>query len=274
MIIDGKAIAKAVRDNVREKSQRLTRKPSIVAMILGDHPASESYLKMLEKTCETVGFTYVLERFALDMSEAKLLSEIERCNGDKTVDGILVQMPLPPQINPQNILEAIVPHKDLDGFHPLNAGRLFKGEKGTRPCTALAVVTILDALNIDLTGKNAVIIGRSNIVGKPLAIMLLEKNATVTVCHSKTQNLIHHTQNADIVITALGVPKFLKREMVGPHAVVIDVGMNEVDGLLVGDADYENLKDYVRMITPVPGGVGPVTNAVLLLNLLDNMCEV
>jgi len=218
----------------------------------------------------SVGFGYEIYRLPESTTEAQLLSVIEEKNKDEFVNGIIVQMPLPPHISEEKIITAIKPTKDIDGFHPMNAGRLFKGEKATRPCTPLAVVTMLDALEVDLEGKNVVVIGRSNIVGKPLSVMLMHKNATVTVCHSKTQNLMQHTQCADIVILAVGIANFLKREMVNENTIVIDVGMNELDGKLVGDADFDALKDYVKMITPVPGGVGPVTNAVLLLNVLEH----
>lgn len=270
MIINGSEIAKNIKNQVRQSIIGSKRAPNVVAIMLGEDPSAESYLRMLEKTCMSVGFGYEIYRLSENISEAQLLSVIEEKNKDEYVDGILVQMPLPSHISEEKVIMQIEPTKDLDGFHPMNAGRLFKGEKATRPCTPLAVVTILDALDIDLDGKNVVVIGRSNIVGKPLSVMLMHKNATVTVCHSHTQNLIQHTQCADIVILAVGIAGFLKKEMVSEKTIVIDVGMNEVDGKLVGDADYEALKDYVKMITPVPGGVGPVTNAVLLLNVLEH----
>jgi methylenetetrahydrofolate dehydrogenase (NADP+)/methenyltetrahydrofolate cyclohydrolase len=181
-----------------------------------------------------------------------------------------VQLPLPEHIDASKVLDAIVPEKDLDGFHPLNAGHLFKGERGIRPCTPTAVMYILAKMGIELKGKDVVVIGRSNIVGKPLSMMLLEQNATVTICHSKTKALASHTKRADIIIVAVGVPNFLTKEMVTEASIVIDVGTNMLNGKLVGDADFEALKDYVKMITPVPGGVGPVTNAVLLNNALMN----
>lgn len=270
MIIDGREIAKKIKNDVKRSLSGYTRTPKVVAIILGNNPSSESYLKMLERTCVNVGFDYELCRLSDTISEIELLALIDEKNKDENVSGILVQMPLPAHINQEKVLMQIDPLKDIDGFHPLNAGRLFKGEKSMRPCTPLAVITILDALNIELTGKNIVVIGRSNIVGKPLAIMLMQKNATVTVCHSRTQNIAQHTKSADIVILAVGKPGFLKKEMVTEETIVIDVGTNEVDGKLVGDADFEALKDYVKMITPVPGGVGPVTNAVLLLNVLEH----
>ncbi|MBF4695693.1 bifunctional 5,10-methylenetetrahydrofolate dehydrogenase/5,10-methenyltetrahydrofolate cyclohydrolase [Fusibacter ferrireducens] len=270
MIIDGREIAKKIKSDVKESLSSCLRAPKVVAIILGDNPSSESYLKMLEKTCTNVGFDYELCRLSDTASEMELLALIDEKNKDDSINGILVQMPLPAHISQEKVLMHIDPVKDIDGFHPLNAGRLFKGEKAMRPCTPLAVVTILDALSIDLKGKNIVVIGRSNIVGKPLAIMLMQRHATVTVCHSRTQNIAQHTKAADIVILAVGKPGFLKKDMVTEETIVIDVGTNEVDGKLVGDADFDALKDYVKMITPVPGGVGPVTNAVLLLNVLEH----
>lgn len=270
MIIDGKAIASSIKEEVKITCKEWARTPNVVAIILGEDPSAESYLKMLEKTCSSVDFGYELKRFDTALTEVELLEVIEHCNNDSNVDGILVQMPLPEHISPERVLMAINPDKDLDGFHPMNAGRLFKGEKAMRPCTPLAVVTMLKALHVPLEGKDVVIIGRSNIVGKPLAMLLTDENATVTICHSRTNELKKHTLSADIVIVAVGIANFLKKDMVSEHAIIIDVGMNEVDGKLFGDADFEALKDHVKMITPVPGGVGPVTNAVLLLNLIEN----
>lgn len=270
MIIDGKIIAAQIREGVKQRTKSFKKMPGVVAMIVGEHPSAESYLKMLEKTCKMVDFNYSLIRLPVDISEKALLNLIEENNQMDEVQGILVQMPLPDHINKEKILLAIDPKKDLDGFHPMNAGRLFKGEKSMKPCTAQAVVSILKALDIGLEGKDVVIIGRSNIVGKPLSILLLDENATVTVCHSKTKDLKSHTQRADIVVAAVGIPNFLTKEMVTEQSIVIDVGMNEVAGKLVGDADFDALEPFVKMITPVPGGVGPVTNAVLLLNILEH----
>lgn len=270
MIIDGNAIAKKIKDKAKNCCSDCYRKPNVVAFMLGENPSSESYLRMIEKTCNSVGFGYTLVRLSTEISESELLKRIVEMNQDEEVDGILVQMPLPKHISEERVIMTIAPEKDIDGFHPMNAGRLFKGEKATRPCTPLAVITMFKELDIDLEGKYIVVIGRSNIVGKPLAVMLMENNATVTICHSKTVDLEEHTRKADIIIVAVGIPQFLKREMVSEKAIVIDVGMNEVDGKLVGDVDFEAMKDYVQMITPVPGGVGPVTNAVLLLNVIEH----
>lgn len=270
MIIDGNAIAKKIKDKAKNCCSECYRKPNVVAFMLGENPSSESYLRMIEKTCGSVGFGYSLVRLSTEISEAELLRLIVEKNEDEEVDGILVQMPLPKHISEEKVIMTIAPEKDVDGFHPINAGRLFKGEKATRPCTPLAVITMFKELEIDLEGKYIVVIGRSNIVGKPLAVMLMENNATVTICHSRTVDLEEHTRKADIIIVAVGIPLFLKKEMVSEKAIVIDVGMNEVDGKLVGDVDFDAMKDYVQMITPVPGGVGPVTNAVLLLNVIEH----
>ena len=270
MIIDGKAIAQRIKDKARNCCSDCYRKPNVVAFMLGDNPSSESYLRMIERTCKSVDFGYQLIRLEPTISENELLERIVEKNLDENTDGILVQMPLPEHISEERVIMTIAPEKDLDGFHPMNAGRLFKGEKATRPCTPLAVMTIFKEMNIDLEGKYIVVIGRSNIVGKPLAVMLMHNNATVTICHSKTVDIEEHTKKADIIIVAVGIPNFLTRDMVSEKAIVIDVGMNEVDGNMVGDADFEALKDYVSMITPVPGGVGPVTNAVLLLNVIEH----
>ncbi len=270
MIIDGKAIAQKIKDKAKNFCTDCARKPNVVAFMIGDNPSSESYLRMIERTCLSVAFGYTLIRLKEDISEKELLEKIIEKNLDETTDGILVQMPLPVHISEERVIMTIAPEKDLDGFHPMNAGRLFKGEKATRPCTPLAVMTIFKEMNIDLEGKYIVVIGRSNIVGKPLAVMLMQNNATVTICHSRTVDIEDHTRKADIIIVAVGIPKFLTRDMVSEKAIIIDVGMNEVDGKMVGDVDFEALKDYVSMITPVPGGVGPVTNAVLLLNVIEH----
>lgn len=270
MIIDGKAIAQKIKDKAKNFCTDCARKPNVVAFMIGDNPSSESYLRMIERTCKSVEFGYTLIRLEEGISESALLEKIIEKNLDENIDGILVQMPLPDNISEERVIMTIAPEKDLDGFHPMNAGRLFKGEKATRPCTPLAVMTIFKELNIDLEGKYIVVIGRSNIVGKPLAVMLMQNNATVTICHSRTVDIEDHTRKADIIIVAVGIPNFLTKDMVSEKAIVIDVGMNEVDGKMVGDVDFEALKDYVSMITPVPGGVGPVTNAVLLLNVIEH----
>ena len=271
MIIDGKQIAKEIIEDIKNKVDKMDAVPKILAIILGENPSSESYLKMLDTTCKKAGFECEIMRLPLETSEEALVEIITLKNTDSSTNGILVQMPLPRHIDEEKILLSIAPNKDVDGFHPINAGRLFKGEKSLRPCTPSAVMKILEAKNVELTGKHVAVIGRSNIVGKPLSIMLLEKNATVTICHSKTSNIEALTRLADIIVVAVGKPKFLKRSMVKEGSIVIDVGTNLVEGKLIGDADFDNLVDYVDMITPVPGGVGPITNAILLNNIFEGM---
>lgn len=268
MIIDGRKIANELKEKIAIALTQVADKPKISAIILGEHPSSMSYLKMLEKTCNSVGFSYEIIALPIETSHDKLLQIIDDKNKDDQIKGLLIQLPLPDHIDESAVLMRISPDKDLDGFNPINAGYLFKGKPGIRPCTPQAVMTILSEMGIALEGKNVVVVGRSNIVGKPLAMMLLEKNATVTICHSRTKNLSDFTKKADIVVVAVGKPKFLTKEMVTTNTVVIDVGTNMLNGKLVGDADFEALVDYVAMITPVPGGVGPVTNVVLLNNAL------
>lgn len=270
MIIDGRSIARDIRARVKASIDPAYRVPKVVAFIVGADPAAESYLKMLTKSCEGVGMAHDIIRLPATCTEAELVTEIEARNADETVDGIIVQMPLPRHISEKRILMALDPEKDIDGFHPLNAGRLFKGEPAMKPCTAQAVVEILKAMDVSLQGKHVVIIGRSNIVGKPLSVLLTGENATVTLCHSKTRDIAAHTRAADIVVVAVGIPHFLKADMVRPESIVIDVGMNSVDGKLVGDADYDAMVETVAMMTPVPGGVGPVTNAMLLGNVMTH----
>lgn len=271
MIIDGSKIAKEIRSSIKNKCEKLSFAPKVVAFLVGDNPASVSYLKMLEKSCANVGFEYQLNKFEDTVSEEAFMMALDLANNDPNTHGILVQMPLPNHIDKELVIGKINPQKDVDGFHELNSGALFQGKPAMKPCTALAVMTILDAMAVDLSGKHVVIIGRSNVVGKPLSVMMTHKNATVTLCHSKTRDLKKFTLMADIVVAAVGVPQLLKADMVGEEAIVIDVGMNEVDGKLVGDCDFEPLLQKVKWITPVPGGVGPVTNAVLLNQILDQI---
>lgn len=271
MLIDGSKIAKEIRTSIKSKCENLSFAPKVVAFLVGDNPASVSYLKMLERSCASVGFEYTLNKFEETISEEEFLSALEASNSDMSTHGILVQMPLPSQIDKEKVIRAIDPKKDVDGFHELNSGALFQGKPAMKPCTALAVMTILESMEVDLSGKHVVIIGRSNVVGKPLSVMMTHKNATVTLCHSKTRDLKRFTLMADIIVAAVGVPKLLKADMVKEDAIVIDVGMNEVEGKLVGDCDFEHLVDKVSWITPVPGGVGPVTNAVLLNQILDQI---
>ncbi|MGX8796027.1 bifunctional 5,10-methylenetetrahydrofolate dehydrogenase/5,10-methenyltetrahydrofolate cyclohydrolase [Fusibacter sp. JL298sf-3] len=269
MIIDGSLIAKEMRNTIKEKRQHLSESPKVVAFIVGDNPSSLSYLKMLEKSCKGVGFEYELRAFEVTVSQEVFVEAVEAASADNQVNGILVQMPLPPHIEKEAVIGAIDPKKDVDGFHPMNAGLLFQGKPAMAPCTPRAVMVILEKIGVGLAGKNVVVIGRSNVVGKPLAVMLTHQHATVTLCHSKTKDIEEHTRRADIVVVAVGRAHFLTADMVSEDAIVIDVGMNALDGKLVGDCDYEALVSKVKGITPVPGGVGPVTNAVLLTYVMD-----
>ncbi len=276
MIINGKEIAESILLSLKEKiSQIEGRKPGIAFILIGDHPASQTYVKMKKKACEKTGIYSHIERLSDNISEEELISIIKNFNQDPKIDGILVQQPLPEHINTDRINECISPNKDVDGFHPTNVGRLLLGYKHPLiACTPKGIFELIKRSHIDLAGKHVLIIGRSNIVGKPLAALLMQKypgaNATVTIAHSRTNNLQELSLSADVIITALGKPRFLTATMVKKGAVVVDVGINRIekDGktVLVGDADFENLKDICSHITPVPKGVGPMTIAMLMQN--------
>lgn len=269
MIIDCKLIADQKIEKIANETSQLQVKPKIVSMVVGYDGGSESYLNMMEKTFRRVDFETEIVRLDASASTEDALKKIDEFNLDPNVHGVIIHKPLPPQMNEDEMLMRLDPKKDLDGFHPTNLGLMFAGDKkATAPCTAQAVVEVLKASGYELSGKHVVVVGRSNIVGKPLSILLLAENATVTVCHSRTKDLAAFTKAADVVVVAVGKPRFLKKDMVTEKTVVIDVGTNNVDGKMVGDADFEELKDYVSAITPVPGGVGRVTNAILLSNAL------
>lgn len=279
-IIDGKAIAAQIQDEVKSEVEALKGEgitPCLAAILVGDVAASKVYVKKKRQTCEKLGMTSVLHTPSAEISEADLLKLIDDLNKDKSVHGILVQLPLPKHIDETKIIEAMDPSKDVDGFHPFNVGRLVIGLDTFRSCTPAGVQQLLLRSNIEVAGKHVVIIGRSNIVGKPMANIVVQKekgaNATVTVCHSRTTNLPEVTRQGDILISALGVPEFVKPEMVKPGAVVVDVGINRVDVpssdkgyKLVGDVEYETVSKVASAITPVPGGVGPMTVAMLMAN--------
>ena len=279
-IIDGKAIAAQIQEEVKAEVEALKSKgiiPCLAAVLVGDVAASKVYVKRKRQTCEKVGVTSVLHTPSAEISEADLLKLIDDLNNDPAVHGILVQLPLPKHISETKIIEAMAPSKDVDGFHPFNVGRLVIGLDTFRSCTPAGVQELLLRSGIEVAGKHVVIIGRSNIVGKPMANIVVQKekgaNATVTVCHSRTTNLPEVTRQGDILISALGVPEFVKPEMVKPGAVVIDVGINRVDVpssdkgyKLVGDVEYDSVSKVASAITPVPGGVGPMTVAMLMAN--------
>lgn len=270
-IIDGKAIAKEIRDSLKDQVVQLTvklkRKPKLSVILVGDDPGSQVYVRNKEKACEEIGIEGQTHRLSAQTSEKQLLDLIHLLNRDKNEDAVLVQLPLPKHLDAIKILNQIDPEKDADGLHPLNMGKLLRGEKPLfLPCTPNGIMEMISRANINIQGKEAVVVGRSNIVGKPIAIMLLEKNATVTICHSKTKDLKEVCRRADILIAAVGSPELIKGDFIKKGAVVIDVGMNRIDAKLLGDVDFNAAKENAAYITPVPGGVGPMTIAMLLKN--------
>jgi len=271
-IIDGKKISSRIKKDICEEVQALKQKtgkiPGLAVVLVGDDPASAVYVRNKNKTCKNVGFQSFENILPADTSEEKLLNLVDKLNKDNNVNGILIQLPLPTQIDSQKVLEQINPEKDVDGFHLENVGRLVTGNATFKPCTPAGIIELLDQYKVEIEGKNAVVLGRSNIVGKPIAFLLLDRNATVTVCHSRTKDLPAVARSADILIAAIGKPKFVTSDMVKDGAVVIDVGINRVDGKLVGDVDYESVSKSASLITPVPGGVGPMTIAMLMANTL------
>ena len=271
-IISGKAIAKEVRADVKRELEKLTasgmRHPSLAVVMVGRDPASQIYVNNKRKACHKIGINSVEHLLDESVSEKTLLGIIDKLNRDDTIDGILVQLPLPDKIRDKRVLEKIDPDKDVDGFHPVNVGRLTVDSPGLRPCTPAGIIEMLKRAGVEITGKKAVILGRSNIVGKPVATMLLHESATVTICHSKTRGLKEIAKRADIIIAAIGKPKFVTHDMVKEGAIVIDVGINRTDDGLVGDVDFDNVVKTASKISPVPGGVGPMTIAMLMYNTL------
>ena len=272
VILDGKAISAKFRQNIKEETAFLKEKtgkaPGIAVILAGDDAASSVYVNSKEKAAIECGFYSVVERISADVTTSDVLKLVEKYNNDEKIHGILVQLPLPSACDEKTILRAIRAEKDVDGFHPYNVGLLNIGEDCLMPCTPFGVMNMMADYGIEIAGKNAVVVGRSNIVGKPIAAMLLKANATVTVCHSKTKDLSGVCAKADILVAAIGKAKFIKKEFVKDGAVVIDVGINRVDGKLCGDVDFEDVKDKCSYITPVPGGVGPMTITTLMQNTL------
>ncbi len=270
-LIEGKTVAQKIFDNLAHEISLLEKKPSLAVIIVGDDPASKIYVNLKKKKAHELGITSQVIELDESVSEQELLKKIDSLNNDPAVNAILVQMPLPEHINPVNVIEKINPLKDVDCFHPYNIGRIATGNKSyVYPCTPKGIFRLLDFYNIPVEGKHAVVVGRSNIVGRPLAQMLLNENATVTICHSRTKNLSEITKTADILISAAGCPALIKKDMVKDGAVVIDVGINrKSDGKLCGDVDFENVKEKASFITPVPGGVGPMTICSLMCNTMD-----
>ncbi|MEO5797597.1 MAG: bifunctional methylenetetrahydrofolate dehydrogenase/methenyltetrahydrofolate cyclohydrolase FolD [Rhodoferax sp.] len=272
-LIDGIALSRTLRLDVAARATALKAQgitPGLAVVLVGENPASQVYVRNKVKACADAGLHSVLEQYPADLSEAELLKRIAFLNADPAIHGILVQLPLPAHIDAQKVIEAIAPLKDVDGFHIASAGALMTGTSSFLPCTPYGCMKMLESIGYDLRGKHAVVIGRSNIVGKPMALLLLQKNATVTICHSATADLKAMTLQADVIVAAVGKRNVLTADMVKPGAVVLDVGMNRTpDGKLCGDVDFDGVKEVASFITPVPGGVGPMTITMLLVNTLE-----
>lgn len=271
-IIDGKKVSAEILQTLSREVEELKKKwssvPGLAVVLVGDDPASQVYVRNKNKKCEALGYASFEHRLPAETREEDLLSLVEGLNRDDRVSGILVQLPLPKQIDSEKVLQAISPSKDVDGFHPENMGQLVIGKSLLTPCTPKGIIALLDHYKIPIEGSHAVVLGRSNIVGKPVSLLLLQRNATVTICHSRTRDLSQVTQGADILIAAVGRPNFVTGDMVKEGAAVIDVGINRVDGKLVGDVDFEQAEKKAAFITPVPGGVGPMTIAMLMDNTM------
>ncbi|MCG1018908.1 MULTISPECIES: bifunctional methylenetetrahydrofolate dehydrogenase/methenyltetrahydrofolate cyclohydrolase FolD [Burkholderiaceae] len=272
-IIDGTLLSKQLRAEVAQRAAALAargHRPGLAVVLVGDNAASQVYVRNKVKACEDNGLYSVYDRYPAELSEADLLAHIDALNRDPQIHGILVQLPLPPHIDAHKVIEAIAPEKDVDGFHVANAGALMTGKPLFRPCTPYGVMKMFESERIPLAGANAVVIGRSNIVGKPMAMLLVEAGATVTICNSKTRDLAAHTRSADIIVAATGKRNLVTADMVKPGATVIDVGMNRDDeGKLCGDVDFAGVREVAGYITPVPGGVGPMTITMLLVNTIE-----
>jgi methylenetetrahydrofolate dehydrogenase (NADP+)/methenyltetrahydrofolate cyclohydrolase len=274
IIIDGKKIAAKKRLEIAQDVQKLKDTgvtPGLAVILVGNNQASRTYVNSKEKTCRELGMNSILIEYPETVSEEELLGKIEELNGDRNIHGILVQLPIPKHIDETKVIETISPLKDVDGFHPINIGRMMTGQDAFLPCTPYGVMVLLEESGISIEGKNVVIVGRSNIVGKPSGQLFLNQNATVTYCHSKTQDLKVHTAQADIIVAAVGIANFIKADHIKPGAVVIDVGINRNEaGKLCGDVDYQEVSEKAGYITPVPGGVGPMTITMLMYNTLKS----
>ena len=271
-IIDGKSIAKELRESLAPRVAALKEQgitPGLTVIVVGDDPASAIYVRNKERACVKLGMNSQVLRFPAETTQEEILNTVRLLNQDDSVHGILVQLPLPRHIDEQAVLRAIDPDKDVDGFHAMNAGRLMNGEPGFVACTPKCVMRLLEVSGVELDGKNAVVVGRSNIVGKPMALLLLQKNCTVTIAHSHTKDLAAVTRSADILVVAVGRAGFITGDMIKPGAAVMDVGINRVDGKVVGDVDFESAKEVASCITPVPGGVGAMTIAMLMENTIE-----
>ncbi|MCI6094031.1 MAG: bifunctional 5,10-methylenetetrahydrofolate dehydrogenase/5,10-methenyltetrahydrofolate cyclohydrolase [Clostridium sp.] len=274
-IIDGKLIAAQLRKDCLSRSEKLLAdgiRPKLDVIIVGNDPASHQYVNSRAADCAAVGLASTVHSLNEDTKQSELIELIETLNADDNVHGILLQMPLPKHMNPDEVISHISMQKDVDGFHPMNVGALVSGKPAFAPCTPSSIMQLIRSTGIDISGKNAVVVGRSNVVGRPAAMLLLKESATVTICHSRTIDLKEHTLNADILVAAVGVPNLITGDMIKPGAIVIDAGINRVDGKTVGDVEFETAKDVAGFISPVPGGVGPVTRTILLMNTLE-ACE-
>ncbi|MBQ3279213.1 MAG: bifunctional methylenetetrahydrofolate dehydrogenase/methenyltetrahydrofolate cyclohydrolase FolD [Clostridia bacterium] len=271
-ILDGKAMSEDLRSGIARRVEKLKEagiRPGLAVILVGDDPASEIYVRNKGKGCEEVGILSETVRLPAETTQEALEKEIDRLNRDDRIHGILVQLPLPGHLDEEAALARILPEKDVDGFHMINAGRMMSGVKGVVACTPKGALHMIKTTGLDLSGKEAVVIGRSNIVGKPMAMLLLRENCTVTICHSRTKNLAEHTRRADILVAAVGKAGFVTPDMVKPGAIVIDVGINRVDGKVLGDVDFDGVKEVAGWITPVPGGVGKMTITMLLDNTVE-----
>ena len=274
-IIDGKLIAAQLRKDCLSRSEKLLAdgiRPKLDVIIVGNDPASHQYVNSRAADCAAVGLASTVHSLNEDTKQSELIELIETLNADDNVHGILLQMPLPKHMNPDEVISHISMQKDVDGFHPMNVGALVSGKPAFAPCTPSSIMQLIRSTGIDISGKNAVVVGRSNVVGRPAAMLLLKESATVTICHSRTIDLKEHTLNADILVAAVGVPNLITGDMIKPGAIVIDAGINRVDGKTIGDVEFETAKDVAGFISPVPGGVGPVTRTILLMNTLE-ACE-
>ena len=274
-IIDGKLIAAQLCKDCLSRSEKLLAdgiRPKLDVIIVGNDPASHQYVNSRAADCAAVGLASTVHSLNEDTKQSELIELIETLNADDNVHGILLQMPLPKHMNPDEVISHISMQKDVEGFHPMNVGALVSGKPAFAPCTPSSIMQLIRSTGIDMSGKNAVVVGRSNVVGRPAAMLLLKESATVTICHSRTIDLKEHTLNADILVAAVGVPNLITGDMIKPGAIVIDAGINRVDGKTVGDVEFETAKDVAGFISPVPGGVGPVTRTILLMNTLE-ACE-
>lgn len=271
-LLDGKTMSNELREKLALRVENLKARgvtPGLAVILVGEDPASQIYVKNKGLGCAQVGMHSVTIRLPETTTQQELETQIDQLNGDSSIHGILVQLPLPAGLDEAAALARIAPEKDVDGFHVVNAGKLFTGQKGVVACTPKGAMEMIRRTGIDLSGKEAVVVGRSNIVGKPMAMLLLQQNATVTMCHSRTQHLAEHTRRADVLVAAVGKPRFITADMVKPGAIVIDVGINRVDGKVVGDVDFDAVKEVASWITPVPGGVGRMTITMLLENTVE-----